>query len=267
MLRDRNAPKECELIKRHRVVAVLIACVLAVATLCAQQFGDQLARRLCIGSALSTCNTVRQGAGTPESSVTGLVGDLYLRTNGSEGTTLYVKESGSSTTGWVASNAIKAKTVALTDAQIKALPTTPITIVAAPGSAKVIQPIFVNLFAKTTAGAYTNINAAGSLTMGMATLSNMSYVPNDAAMTSSGSHTRLTDLLGGANNRRTELMPYFDTEDVDAYGPVGTVNGSSGGVNEALRISIDNSGSGALTGGNAANSLTVVVLYSVVDVP
>ncbi len=50
-----------------------------------------------IGSA-----TIRSGAGSPEGVVTGNVGDLYLRTDGGAGTTLYVKENGNSTnTGWV----------------------------------------------------------------------------------------------------------------------------------------------------------------------
>lgn len=42
------------------------------------------------------------GSGTPESAVTAVVGSLYLRTNGGAATTLYVKESGSGNTGWVA---------------------------------------------------------------------------------------------------------------------------------------------------------------------
>jgi hypothetical protein len=41
-------------------------------------------------------------AGTPEGSVTAPVGSLYTRTDGGAGTTLYVKESGSGNTGWVA---------------------------------------------------------------------------------------------------------------------------------------------------------------------
>lgn len=44
----------------------------------------------------------RSGSGSPESSVTAPVGSLYLRTDGGSGTTLYVKESGSGTTGWTA---------------------------------------------------------------------------------------------------------------------------------------------------------------------
>lgn len=43
------------------------------------------------------------GSGSPESNVTGNVGDLYTRTDGGASTTLYVKESGAGTdTGWSA---------------------------------------------------------------------------------------------------------------------------------------------------------------------
>ena len=42
------------------------------------------------------------GTGTPEGIVTALVGSLYIRTDGGASTTLYVKESGTGNTGWVA---------------------------------------------------------------------------------------------------------------------------------------------------------------------
>lgn len=42
------------------------------------------------------------GAGSPEGVVTAPVGYLYLRSDGGAGTTLYVKESGTGNTGWVA---------------------------------------------------------------------------------------------------------------------------------------------------------------------
>lgn len=42
------------------------------------------------------------GSGSPEGVVTAPVGSLYSRTNGGAGTSLYVKESGVSNTGWVA---------------------------------------------------------------------------------------------------------------------------------------------------------------------
>jgi hypothetical protein len=46
--------------------------------------------------------TITAGANTPEGAVTAPVGSLFLRTNGGTSTTLYVKQSGSGNTGWVA---------------------------------------------------------------------------------------------------------------------------------------------------------------------
>lgn len=43
-----------------------------------------------------------QGQGTPENSIKAPVGSTYLRIDGGTSTTLYVKESGDGSTGWVA---------------------------------------------------------------------------------------------------------------------------------------------------------------------
>jgi hypothetical protein len=45
---------------------------------------------------------IYSGSGSPESVVSAAVGSLYMRTDGGANTTLYVKESGVSNTGWVA---------------------------------------------------------------------------------------------------------------------------------------------------------------------
>lgn len=45
---------------------------------------------------------IRHGSGSPEGSVTAPIGTLYLRSDGGASTTLYVKESGTGSTGWVA---------------------------------------------------------------------------------------------------------------------------------------------------------------------
>lgn len=45
---------------------------------------------------------ILSNSGSPEGVVTGLVGSLFLRSDGGAGTTLYVKQSGSGKTGWVA---------------------------------------------------------------------------------------------------------------------------------------------------------------------
>lgn len=42
------------------------------------------------------------GSGTPEGVVSAVVGSMFTRTDGAAGTTLYVKESGTGATGWVA---------------------------------------------------------------------------------------------------------------------------------------------------------------------
>lgn len=44
----------------------------------------------------------RRGTGTPEAVVTAPPGTLYVNLSGGAGTTLYVKESGTGNTGWVA---------------------------------------------------------------------------------------------------------------------------------------------------------------------
>ena len=46
--------------------------------------------------------SIYSGSGTPESSQNAVVGSLYMRSDGGENTSLYVKESGSGNTGWVA---------------------------------------------------------------------------------------------------------------------------------------------------------------------
>jgi hypothetical protein len=45
---------------------------------------------------------LHEGAGSPEGVVEAPVGHLYLRQGGGIGTVLYVKESGTGNTGWVA---------------------------------------------------------------------------------------------------------------------------------------------------------------------
>lgn len=45
---------------------------------------------------------IMQGAGSPEGVITASRGAIYRRTDGGASTTLYVKESGSGNTGWVA---------------------------------------------------------------------------------------------------------------------------------------------------------------------
>ena len=45
---------------------------------------------------------VKRGTGSPENNVTGNVSDIYQRTDGGTSTSMYVKESGTGKTGWIA---------------------------------------------------------------------------------------------------------------------------------------------------------------------
>ena len=61
--------------------------------------GDVLAPKIKIGG---TAAEILAGTGTPEGVVIAQIGSIYMRVDGSTGTALYVKESGTGLTGWVA---------------------------------------------------------------------------------------------------------------------------------------------------------------------
>jgi hypothetical protein len=54
------------------------------------------------GSPYVRSDYFRRGTGTPEGSVIASVGTIYQRTDGGANTSIYVKESGTGNTGWVA---------------------------------------------------------------------------------------------------------------------------------------------------------------------
>jgi len=54
---------------------------------------------------INSATILKSGSGSPESVVTAPVGSVFFRTDGGSSTTLYVKESGSGNTGWVAHGA------------------------------------------------------------------------------------------------------------------------------------------------------------------
>lgn len=155
-------------------------------------------------------------------------------------------------------------TVPISDAQTKALSTTGITVVPAPGAGLAIEPILAILYAQTAAGAYTNIDAGAFLGIQMGGVYRMGFVPNDASI-ATGSPTRASDLLGSTTPRSVRFLPYFDTESVHANGFVPSVEQTSTFVNAALQLTLANAGSGDLTGGNAANVLQVFVVYRVIS--
>ena len=64
-----------------------------------ERFTAVYAHQLILGTGMVRCVT---NAGSPEGSVTADVGSVCINTSGGEGTTLYVKETGTGNTGWAA---------------------------------------------------------------------------------------------------------------------------------------------------------------------
>lgn len=74
------------------------AGTLLVGTSANNSLGTVVAAKLAVSSSVFWCS----GTGSPEGVITANIGSLYSRTDGSAGTSLYVKESGTGNTGWVA---------------------------------------------------------------------------------------------------------------------------------------------------------------------
>ena len=142
--------------------------------------------------------------------------------------------------------AVKSATVTLTDAQIKALPTTQVGIVAAPGAGKVLFPVQWLIVADTRAGAYTNLDAAISGP-------NLGW-PSEPAQLFSAAASAV--ILTTVANK------------ISAWENLADSGGDNLGnlEDQPLVIGIGNGASGNLTGGNAANSLQVTVFYLEVSI-
>lgn len=169
-------------------------------------------------------------------------------------------------TGSASGAAMLVASVALTNAQVKALPTTPVTVVAAAGSGFRIRPIAVSYIAAFASGAYTNINTTYcDVHLALGT-DYVGYGPvNDS--TTTPTLTLVSDIFGSASNRLFDqgVPPQQATPSAGANGYVQTIAffNKNQQDNNPLQIAMDNNSSGVLTGGNAANTLTVKVYYVV----
>lgn len=145
--------------------------------------------------------------------------------------------------------------VQLTDAQIKALPTTPIQLVAAPGANVMLELISATILVDAAAGAYTNVNALDA--------SNALYVAYGDDDFWASQYINPTQLLTGAARRAVVVPPY--TQFVDGSDPAmfAQANNATSLANKALKLVALNA-AGNYTGGNAANTMSVRIRYATV---
>lgn len=149
-------------------------------------------------------------------------------------------------------------TVTLTDAQIKALPTTPIEIVPAPGANRVtvVDQWVVRL--NTLAGGYTNTTNAGwylCYAVGGVVAASFILLGNNLAA--------MSDTL--CLNGLPQITITAGISGADGY-LWGTQLVANYGANSAIVVRDDYASSGNYTGGHASNSAVVTVLYTVYDV-
>lgn len=155
-------------------------------------------------------------------------------------------------------------TVTYTNTQIKALGDSSIALLPAPGAGLRIRVIAISFNANTLAGAYTNVNTTYAdfhLSIGGDAVG---YGPvNDNTV--SPALTGVSNLLATANHVIYDLVQ----PSAGAPGPAGGLQYvqntnalfAANEVNTALLLNMSNNGSGALTGGNAANTLKLTVYW------
>lgn len=147
---------------------------------------------------------------------------------------------------------IKKHTTVLTNAQIKALPTTPITVVPAPGSGLVLIPVACSVEARFQNGAYTNIDDSPRLQLKLDTSSRVEVSGYFFPAASRWTARQFGSISRGDMATQAQKRLALDN---DAY------------ANKSLKLSMVNAALGALTGGHANNTLTVIIWYYIVQTP
>lgn len=150
---------------------------------------------------------------------------------------------------------LKSDTIILSDSQIKALPTTPVEVISAPGLNKFISLVQGIAILDNMAGGYSNI-AGGTITVmfftvGAQVASNL-YVESDMGDLEFPGSSPFPLIFSPSASIGTGLFAAAGPTDANS------VN------NQSLYITAANGGSN-FTGGNAANTLKVIVYYTVID--
>lgn len=147
---------------------------------------------------------------------------------------------------------VLSQTVVLNNDDILAIVDTPYPVLPAPGAGKMLLPLFVIVTVDARAGAYTNIGESGAIcfTGTGSTHPQYAYWKEDPA-------NSYPLIAADQAEKITEVFGLRSTQ-----GGLGDV--SSGLEDKGFWIRFSNESN--FTGGNAANTLSITVLYMVVDI-
>lgn len=151
--------------------------------------------------------------------------------------------------------------VDLTDAQIKALPTTPIELVPAPGAGKTIMMLGAFVRIDTSNNMYDNIDAGATFLITFAG----ENIGAAQGVLQNTTDTPVTDLLTSFDNQTVMLAAYTTITTVNGFLITPQMVSVSDITNKALQLKVTNGALGAFTEGDAANTGTIKVVYTVVD--
>jgi hypothetical protein len=172
------------------------------------------------------------------------------------------------------SSAVLAVSTTLTDAQIKALPTTAVEVIPSPGAGFAIDVLRVEFVARITVAGreYTNIAPGGGSGGPNITLRFSTADGDIGPFLFDGTYfgvDLVSELLGsysdtGIGGNTVFAGPWHDVGDPD-MGTQAAFEASGDNINDhGVELSMANPGLGDLTGGHASNTLIVRSLYSIV---